>query len=127
MPTTLTTNNLAFLLIGVLLNAAAQLLLKKGMSNIGYFDFAWHNVFPIGLKIIANPYIFIGLLSYVVSLISWLVVLSRLDVSYAYPMLSIGYVVVAIASYYLFQEPLTFQRLSGIFVIIIGIYLLNRS
>lgn len=118
-----------FILIlgGVLLNAGAQLLLKAGMSQIGHFEFSWINVMPITGKIMMSFPIISGLFLYVVSVGVWLLVLSRVQVSYAYPMLSIGYIVNAIAAYYLFGEPLSFLRILGIFVIIAGVYLIAQT
>lgn len=115
------------ILLGVLLNAAAQLLLKAGMSQIGHFEFSMANALPIGLKVAANPPIIAGLFAYVVSVVVWLLVLSRVQVSYAYPMLSIGYIVNAVAAYYLFGEPMSVLRVTGIFVIISGVYLVSQS
>lgn len=127
MPTTVPLNAFVLLMTGVLLNAAAQLLLKKGMTTIGYFNFSWDNFLPIAQQVAINPYIMLGIVSYIFSLLAWLLVLSRLPVSYAYPMLSVGYIVVAIVGYYIFQEPLTAQRILGILIIVVGIYLLNRN
>ena len=114
---------LLLILFGVLLNTGAQLLLKTGMSQIGQFEFSLVNVLPITLKVAGNIPIMIGLMSYVVSVVVWLLVLSRVQVSYAYPMLSLGYVVNAFAAYYLFGEPLSALRVMGIFIIIGGVYL----
>lgn len=118
---------LALILGGVLLNTGAQLFLKAGMTQIGHFEFTMANAVPIGLKVMANPPIITGLVMYVVSVGVWLLVLSRVQVSFAYPMLSIGYVVNAVAAYYLFGEPLTSMRLLGIFIIIAGVYLVTQS
>jgi len=115
------------ILLGVLLNAAAQLLLKAGMTSIGHFQFSWANIVPIGLKVMVNPPIVAGLFSYVISVGVWLLVLSRVQVSYAYPMLSIGYIVNAVAAYYLFGESLSVMRVTGIFIIIAGVYLISRT
>lgn len=120
---------LIFILIlsGVLLNAMAQLLLKAGMNQIGHFGFTFTNALPVSLRVMTNPPIVTGLLLYVISVMVWLLVLSRVQVSFAYPMLSIGYVVNALAAYYLFGEPLTSLRLLGIFTIIAGVYLIART
>ena len=115
------------ILLGVLLNAGAQLLLKAGMGQIGHFDFSMANVLPIGVKVMANPPIITGLFMYVISVGVWLLVLSRVQVSLAYPMLSIGYVVNALAAYYFFGEPMTSLRVLGIFIIIAGVYLVAQS
>lgn len=117
----------ALILCGVLLNAAAQLMLKAGMTQIGHFEFTMANAVPIGLKVMGNFPIISGLTMYVVSVVVWLLVLSRVQVSFAYPMLSIGYVVNALAAYYLFGEPLTSMRMLGIFIIIAGVYLVTQT
>jgi multidrug transporter EmrE-like cation transporter len=117
----------ALILTGVLLNAAAQLLLKAGTTAIGHFDFHLDNVLPIGLKLAFEPHILGGLACYVVSVVVWILALSRVPVSIAYPMLSIGYIVNAVAAYYLFGEALAGQKLLGIGFIVIGVWLVARS
>jgi multidrug transporter EmrE-like cation transporter len=117
----------ALVLLGVLLNAAAQLLLKAGTNAIGQFQFSAANLAPIGWKVATQPYILGGLTCYAVSVVVWIMALSRVEVSVAYPMLSIGYVVNAVAAYFLFGEALGAQRLVGIGVIIVGVYLVARS
>jgi multidrug transporter EmrE-like cation transporter len=57
----------------------------------------------------------------VLSVVLWIIALSRVDVSVAYPMLSLGYVVTAIGAWYLFGEALSLQRLLAIFVILVGV------
>lgn len=106
----------SFILAGVLLNAAGQLLLKAGT-----------NAAPLGLRLAIEPHILGGLACYAVSVVVWVVALSRVPVSIAYPMLSIGYVVNAIAAWYLFGESLSPLRLAGIGVIILGVFLVARS
>ena len=122
-------NALSFslVLLGVLLNAAAQLLLKAGTNAIGQFQFSADNLGPIGWKVATEPYILGGLACYAVSVVVWIMALSRVEVSVAYPMLSIGYVVNAAAAYFLFGEAVGPQRLVGIGVIIVGVYLVARS
>ncbi len=115
------------ILVGVFLNAFAQVLLKKGMLSIGYFEFHFQSVFPIIKKVAFNSYILSGLASYVISVAIWLLVLARVEVSYAYPFLSVGYVVVTVVGYFIFQEDLSWMRVVGIAVIIVGVLLLSRS
>ena len=119
--------SLAFILLGVLLNAAAQLLLKAGTNAVGRFEFTAANIVPIGTKLAFEPHIAGGVACYVVSLVVWLVGLSRVEVSVAYPMLSIGYVINALAAWYLFGESLTAQKLVGIGFIVAGVFLVTRS
>jgi multidrug transporter EmrE-like cation transporter len=106
----------ALVLTGVLLNAAAQLLLKAGT-----------NAMPLGPRLAFEPHILGGLACYAISVVVWVIALSRVPVSIAYPMLSIGYVVNAFAAWQLFGETLTPMRLGGIGLIIAGVFLVARS
>lgn len=117
----------SLLMLGVLLNAGAQLLLKAGTNAIGHFEFSAANIIPVGLKIALEPHIMGGVGCYVVSLVVWIMGLSRVEVSVAYPMLSVGYVINALAAWYLFGESLTAQKLVGIGFIIAGVFLVTRS
>ncbi|CAM2193188.1 SMR family transporter [Paraburkholderia sp. A1RI_3L] len=119
--------SLICILAGVALNACAQLLLKAGVSAVGHFEFTRANILPVGLKLAMQLPIIGGLACYVVSVVVWILGLSRVDVSVAYPMLSLGYVVNAFAAWYLFGEALTVQRLVGIGIILIGVFILARS
>jgi multidrug transporter EmrE-like cation transporter len=117
----------ALVLAGVLLNAAAQLLLKAGTNAVGKFEFAAANAVSVGLKLAVEPHILGGIACYVISVVVWILALSRVEVSIAYPMLSIGYVVNAVAAYYLFGEAVTATRLVGIGIIILGVFIVARS
>lgn len=117
----------SFIFAGVLLNAGAQLLLKAGTNAIGHFEFSAANILPVGMRLALEPHIMGGVTCYVVSLVVWIMGLSRVDVSIAYPMLSIGYVLNALAAWYLFGESVSAQKLVGIGFIIAGVYLVARS
>lgn len=117
----------ALILTGVLLNAAAQLLLKAGTNAVGHFDFHLENVLPVGLKLAFEPHIMGGMACYAVSLVVWIMALSRAPVSIAYPMLSIGYVINAFIAWQWFGEALAAQKLAGIGLIVVGVYLVARS
>ncbi len=118
---------LSLVLTGVLLNAAAQLLLKAGTNRVGEFSFALDNIVPVGSRLASSPFILGGLGCYVVSVVVWILALSRVPESVAYPMLSVGYVVNAVAAWMLFGESLTVQKLVGIGFIVIGVFLVARS
>ena len=118
---------LPLILTGVLLNSAAQIVLKQGMRAIGSFAFTWENIIPIGVRTASNPFILLGIGFYGISVIVWLMVLSRVDVSYAYPMLSVGYIVAALAGKMFFGEPVDLVRWLGIVTICIGVYFITRT
>jgi multidrug transporter EmrE-like cation transporter len=118
---------LLLIFFGVFLNAIGQLCLKQGMRCIGPFEFELANVFPICYKVTFNPYVLGGISSYILSVVIWLIVLSKVEVSYAYPFLSIGYIIVALAGKYFFDEGVSSMRWLGILVICVGVYLITRS
>ena len=119
--------NLVLILTGVLLNALAQLSLKAGTNALGQLNFSRAAVISTILKIGLEPYIIAGLFLYVFSFAIWIVALSKVPVSIAYPMLSIGYVINAAAACYLFGEDLSIQKITGIAVIMLGVFLVVRS
>ncbi len=118
-------NNILLILASVLLNALAQLLIRKGMLAIGTVSLG--NFFDNLGAMITNLWLWGAMFSYAISLLLWLSVLSKVEVSYAYPFLSVGYIVVAVAGYALFNEHLSAIRIAGIVVICIGVIMISRS
>ena len=117
----------SLIIVGVLLNAIAQLALKAGVRDLGPIGLSMDQVVPTSLRLMGEPYLWTGLTLYAVSVVVWILALSRVDVSIAYPMLSLGYVLNAFAAYWLFGEVLTPMRLGGIAIIIVGVYVLTRG
>jgi multidrug transporter EmrE-like cation transporter len=117
----------AFLMTGVLLNAAAQLLLKAGTNALGVLTLDAGTWLPTVLRMATQGHFILGTGCYVLSLFVWILGLSRVPVSVAYPLLSVGYVVNAVAAHYLFGETVTLSRWLGIGFIIVGVWLVARS
>ena len=118
----------AFILSGVLLNACAQVLLKAGTNAMGgAIHLTAQNWFATGIKVVTQLPILAGLACYAVSLVVWIVGLSRTDVSLAYPMLSLGYVVGTLGAWMFLGEAVSLQRLGAIVVIMAGVALLART
>ena len=118
----------ALILAGVGLNAAAQLLLKSATGPLGGFTRFDTGTLLAAILVLAKSVPFwIGMCCYGASLCVWLGALSRAPVSVAYPMLSIGYVVVAFASVLWLGETLSAGKLVGIALICAGVVLVSRS
>ena len=115
------------LVTAVLLNAGAQLLLKAGVQPLGVLTVGWDNLLQTAVRVLMQWPILAGLGCYVVSVGVWIVGLSRVDVSLAYPMLSLGYVVNALAAWWLFGEVLGPTRWIGIALILAGVFVMARS
>jgi multidrug transporter EmrE-like cation transporter len=122
-----TATALSIALLSVLLNAAAQLFLKAGTNVIGTVSFGDANTFNTLLNIARVPWFWAGFACYGISLFTWIATLSRLPVSVAYPLVSIGYVVNALAAWWLFGESLTVQKLIGVGFIIVGVVLVSTT
>lgn len=112
------------IVISVLLIATAQLLMKKGVSN---FSFTISNISNDFTSLIFTPYLILGLLSLFLGTVVWLSVLSKAELSYAYPILSLGYIFVALASMFFLGESLSIVRWLGISVICAGVFLMSKS
>lgn len=118
--------NLLFIIGSVLLNCLAQLLMRKGMLVHGEID-GFHSLIGSVPQMLGNLYLWGAMLCYAVSIMMWMLVLSRVEVSYAYPFLSIGYVLSAVAGYLWFQENITPVRVAGIVIICVGVVLISRG
>ena len=117
----------ALVLTGVLLNAIAQLLLKAGAGALADVELRASNAAAIASRVIFNVPIIAGLVCYALSVVVWILALARVEVSVAYPMLSLGYVVNALAAWWLFNESLSGARIAGIGIILVGVWLVARS
>ena len=117
----------SFLFTGVLLNAVAQLLLKAGTNVLGVITLTRDNWTGELGRMAVEPHFIGGAACYGVSLIVWILGLSRVPVSIAYPILSLGYVINAIAAHYLLGESVTLGRWIGIGFIVLGVWLVARS
>ena len=123
----MTLNAFWLLLTGVMLNAVAQLLLKAGTNVLGVITLTRENWDGELGKMVVEPHFIGGAACYALSLVVWIIGLSRVPVSVAYPMLSLGYVANAIAAHYLLGESVTVTRWLGIGFIIVGVWLVARS
>lgn len=119
--------NFLLVLFGVLLNAAAQLCIKQGMNLIGNIQLDAGAILAMIPRAAINPYILAGLACYVVSVLVWMVVLSKVEVSLAYPFLSIGYIVTAIVGYFFMGETLGLYKVLGILTICAGIGIMFKA
>ena len=105
-----------YVAVAVILGTAAQLFLKAGT-----------NATPVGLGLALEPRILAGIVCYAVSLVVWILALSKTPVSIAYPMVSLGFALNAALAWWLLGEAVTPMRMAGIGIIIVGVVLVARS
>lgn len=126
--------NFALIIFSVVLGVAGQISLKHGVgmaSGGGTSEImqtlSVSTVFALLKSAISNQFVVLGFLCYAVSAASWLVILSRVELSFAYPLISIGYIMVMILSKYLFNEAVTGYRIAGTLLVCGGVFLITRS
>ncbi len=107
----------------ILAGALAQFMLKMGVGSGGELLSKPDRL--VGLMM--NPWFIGGVVSYGLSLILWLQVLSQLPLSKAYPMVSLGYVMSMVFAYLWLGESITAMKVAGVTLIVAGVVLISRG
>ena len=118
--------NILLILTSVSLNAGAQLLMRKGMLCIGEVSIT-HSLLKVLPQMITNIYLWLSICCYGISIITWMIVLSRVEVSFAYAFSSIGFILVTIMGAVFLREQVSTLKILGIGIICIGVIILARS
>ncbi len=116
-----------YILISVVGGAVGQILLKKGMASMGPLTISAGQIFNIIWRMATNPYVVVGLAIYMFGTLFWLVALSRVQLSFAYPFASLSYGLMLLASWLLFREDISLLRIIGTAVIVAGVLIISRS
>lgn len=113
------------LIFVIIINVAGQLLMKMGMNALKplYFQDRISKEF---IRIFSNKYVIFGIITYIIGTFFWLYVLSKMELSISYPMLSLSYILIAVVSWIFLGESMSLNKIFGIVIISIGIYILNR-
>jgi multidrug transporter EmrE-like cation transporter len=118
----------SMIIISILLSSAAQLLLKYGASSPSIQKAIYsHSILNLFYAMISTPQIILGLVCFGVSLILWIVILSRTDVSYAYPFVALGICLTILAGWFFFNESLSLLRIIGVVIVVAGVITVANS
>src|SRR3954447_10018391 len=117
----------ALLMIAMCLTVTGELLLKHGMNQHGELNVSLDTLVPTALKLFTNPFVLGGFVFVFSGALFWLAVLSRWPLSLAYPLLSISYILGIGASVLILKEKVNAIQIAGVFVIILGVFLISRS
>jgi drug/metabolite transporter (DMT)-like permease len=115
------------IVITVILNVVGQMAMKRGMTAVGAITLDFSRLPDVLSRTFTQPYVLLGIAAYGLSSVFWLVILSRVDLSYAYPALSLGYVLIVVLSWLLLNESVSVTRLVGVLVVCTGVLLVARS
>jgi multidrug transporter EmrE-like cation transporter len=121
-------STLALILVSVCMSAAAQIVLKFGMSSDSVRSAIANSPWTeTALQVLCNPWVLLGLALYGGSMVFWLAVLSRVEVSFAYPFVAVGFVVTMLCGWLLMGDAMSVQRVAGTLLIAGGVVLVARS
>jgi uncharacterized membrane protein len=115
-----------YIIITILFTAYGQLILKWRMNALGTLPAPLLEKLWFLIKITFDPYIFSSYLAAFVAGLAWMAALAKFDLSFAYPFMSLSFVVVLIFSYLLLNEPLTISKVLGMVLIAIGVVIASR-
>ena len=118
-----------YIFLSIFFAVSSQLIIKWKMSafsieNIG--SSIWDK-FSFAFSMLFNPYIMLSLLFTLLSGLSWMIAMTKFDISYAYPYTALGFVFILFFSYLLFHEPLNLYKIIGTLLIVIGIIVSSRG
>ena len=120
-------NFIPLILFTILTNFFSQIMLKKGMTDLPKFDLTLSSVMGSALSIVFSPWVFFGLVMMVVSMGSHLLVLSRVELSFAYPFIGLSFVLITAWGYFALGESVNVVRVAGVACICLGVVLVAQS
>jgi len=118
---------LLFVMGSLFCGVIGQLMLKTGMNKIGRISLLNGKIIKTLFKVFTNKFVFFGVLVFGISTIFWMFALSGLELSYAYPLISLSYILIALGSKIFFKENVGVRRWISILVIVIGVVLVSIS
>lgn len=113
--------------ISVVAMSGAQLLLKKGLLQVGGFSHSLSDVGPFFLKAYTNVYVISAVILTIITALTWILAVSKVELSHIYPFMALSYVLVALVSWLIFKEDVNAVRWAGILIICLGVLILSRS
>jgi uncharacterized membrane protein len=117
-------NTIIIILIGILFASLGQVFWKIGMNSIGAIDnFSISGI----ISMFFNPIVLLGLFMYGLSTIFWLIALSKKDLSYVYPFISLTFIIVLILSHFILKEQVSTARIVGTIIIVVGLMVVVRG
>lgn len=121
-------NSISLILFAVLIGVGGQVSLKFGMGKVGQIDrLSLQQPLELAIRVLTNPTVVLGLALYGLGAAVWLTVLSRVPLSFAYPILALTYAITPFVAMIVLGETLTAMRWVGIAVICFGVFLVSRS
>ena len=117
-----------YLLLAIAFGVASQLIIKWKMSEFSFNDYTtMYDKFIFAFGMLLNPYIMLSLLLTLLAGVTWMIAMTKFDISYAYPFTTLGFVFVFVFSVILFGEPVNWYKIIGLIFIISGLIISTRG
>ena len=117
-----------YLLLAISFSIVSQLIIKWKMSVFSFDDYeTWQDKFALAFSMLLNPYIIISLFLTLLAGVTWMIAMTKFEISYAYPFTLLGLVLVTIFSVVFFGESVNTYKLSGIVLIVLGIVVISKG
>ena len=117
-----------YLLLAISLGVVSQLIIKWQMSVFYFDDYeTWQEKFALAFSMLLNPYIIIALVLTLLAGVTWMIAMTKFEISYAYPFTLLALVLVTIFSFIFFGESINIYKLIGIVFIILGIVVISKG
>jgi drug/metabolite transporter (DMT)-like permease len=113
-------------ILAAFLNTIANMMIKTGANKIGNIPDNTGEIIPFLARILGNWFLIFGLGVFGISFLLWVLILNKVQLSAAAPLMSTGYVFILIMSYFLFKEPITLTKAAGIMIIFLGVVVITR-
>ncbi|MFO7889304.1 MAG: SMR family transporter [bacterium] len=114
---------IAVLGLAIIFNATANILIKVGMNKIGETN----GIMELAKKAVVQPQLIAGIISFIMAFVSYSYILTKLNLSVAYPiMVSMGLVIVVTVSYFWLQESINIIQILGFIFIIVGVWMVAK-
>jgi multidrug transporter EmrE-like cation transporter len=117
-----------YLLLAISFGVVSQLIIKWKMSTFSFDDYeTWQDKFALAFSMLLNPYIITSLILTLLSGVTWMIAMTKFEISYAYPFTLLGLVLITIFSVVFFGENFNTYKFSGIVLIILGIVVISKG
>lgn len=114
------------LFVNILVGTSSQLMMKVGVSRLGGLE-QFDGILPLLVAFATSPFIMIGLFLTGVSILMWLTIISKLDLSFAYPFNSLSYVIILLFGALALDENVNVIRIAGVVMIMAGVFIISRT
>lgn len=115
-----------YIALTVIMTVYGQIVIKWRLSKLGALPDAFTEKMTFLLKAVFDPYIFSSFVAAFLASLAWMAAVTRFEISYAYPFMSLAFVLVLILGYYLFSEPITLYKVLGMTLIVAGIIIASK-